>query len=189
MRSWVFGMMFLGACTAAYAGFPDPYIGVELGAVRSSLATPQGDASPQTARAAGVTLGTRLSPTWAIEADVMGRVERRPAYQLPPALSGATKASAMAVRSVPLSGDLSLLLKAGLGWVHSEARYLLPYVKCAPDRPDCAQAVARQDRWGPAVGTALQWDHRPWSVRIQYDWLPSGHDAMTVGVGVLRHFH
>ena len=102
---------------------------------------------------------------------------------------GATKASAMAVRSVPLSGDLSLLLKAGLGWVHSEARYLLPYVKCAPDRPDCAQAVARQDRWGPAVGTALQWDHRPWSVRIQYDWLPSGHDAMTVGIGVFRDFN
>ena len=95
----------------------------------------------------------------------------------------------MAVVNVPMSRDLSLLFKAGLGWERAEARYLLPYVRCTPERPDCAQVVAREHQWGPVLGAALRWGSGPWSVRVQYDVMPSSRRSTdALSMGFYRHF-
>ena len=144
------------------------YGGLAIGRATAQLSTPMGLTAPTARLGLEVAATAEFSRHFGAEFNYIELGARSTAFQLPPTIASQRGWAMAGLTKIP-AGSVNLLLKTGLAHLDSEARYLLPYVRCTPENPTCAQRHSQDHAVHLLWGLGSEWTPGRWKVRLLYE--------------------
>jgi hypothetical protein len=162
----------------------DWYTGLDIGYGTAQVDTRLGPTDVRSGFSLGGGVVFDVTPRLSAELDYLSIGQHAASYQLPPTLAQQDGIVLAGLVKQSVRG-LNVFLKAGGAHVYSETHYILPYIRCTQQKPNCAQVLDKQQVTVPIVGLGAEWNHADWRVRVQYERVslqPAHSDFLTVGL-------
>ena len=183
------GFAALELLLATHAQAKDWYTGLDVGYGAAQVDTRLGPTDVRSAFSLRGGVLVDVTPRLSAELDYLAIERHAASYQLPPTLAKQDGIVLAGLIKQPL-GRLNIFLKAGAAHLYSETHYVLPYIRCTPQKPDCAQVLDKQQVTLPIVGLGAEWRHADWRMRVQYELItPQRWHADSLSVGIYRRWH